>query len=73
MASGDRVRTVLYILFNSQDLGNNIGGMSDAVRKLCMSDTTCLREILKESFEGEYTSLAGPGLVGACCSVCDTL
>ena len=83
--TGMRAQTVLYVLFNSQvrslelkalctplskDLGNNVKGMSDGVRKLCLSSQTCLRSLLKGTFVGEYAA-SEPLPRGTCCSVCD--
>ena len=69
-ASGGRTRTLMYVLFNAQDIGRNVQGMSDEVRKLCLSTDTCLREILKGCFVGDYAEESKPS-PGFCCSVCD--
>ena len=69
-AAGARTRTLLYVLFNSQDLGSNVKGMTNGMRQLCLSSDTCLRVLLKEKFVGNYDSscVTTPGF---CCSVCD--
>ena len=61
-----------YIEPQLQDLGNNVKGMSDGVRRLCLSKDTCLRSLLKESFEGKYAA-CDPLPYGFCCTVCDGL
>ena len=69
-ASGARSRTLLYVLFNSQDLGSNVKEMTDGMRKLCLSSDTCLRVLLKEKFVGSYDSSCVTAQ-GFCCSICD--
>lgn len=69
-ASGERTRTLMYVLFNAQDIGRNVQGMSDEVCQLCLSTDTCLREMLKSYFVGDYAESAKPSK-GFCCSVCD--
>ena len=71
-ASGTRTRTLLYVLFNSQDLGSNVKGMTEGMRQLCLSADTCLRVLLKRKFVGEYHSSSAT-TAGFCCSVCDKL
>lgn len=71
-ATGARRHTLLYVLFNSQDLGRNVRDMTEGMRQLCLSSTTCLRELLKKRFVGNYVSSSVPS-PGFCCSVCDKL
>ena len=68
--TGDRTRTIVYLMFNSQDLGQNVRGMTDGMRNLCLATDTCLRTILKQRFVGEYAPSA-QATPGFCCSVCD--
>lgn len=69
-ASGERSRTLMYVLYNAQDIGRNVLGMSDVVRQVCQSTETCLREVLKRCFVGDYAEAAKP-TPGFCCSTCD--
>ena len=71
-ASGARTRTLLYVLFNSQDLGSNVKGMTDGMRQLCLSSDTCLRALLKRKFVGEYDA-GNVAIPGFCCSVCEDM
>ena len=70
LSSGQRKMSLIYILFNSQDLGQNVEGMSDEIRSLCLSTQTCLKEMLRKMFVGAYPSNLVPG-GDKCCSVCD--
>ena len=67
MASGFRQKVLVYILFNSQDLGANVPGLDDTVRLFCTCHD-CLRKMLKQYFDG----LAPESLnCEWCCSSCD--
>ena len=68
--TGEREATITYVIFNDQDLGQNVLGMSDEVRNLCRSKDTCLQKIVREAFLGSY-SWDLPTNTYNCCSVCD--
>ena len=68
--SGEREATVTYVLYNDQDLGSNVKGMSDAVRNLCRSQDKCLQQIVKQTFLGSYSWEPATNSFD-CCSVCD--
>ena len=69
-ASGTRSRSQIYLLFNSQDISGNVRGMSEAMKNLCLSSDTCIRQMLKAIFVGDYGS-GSRTLDKHCCSVCD--
>ena len=51
-SSGTRQRVLVYILYNSQDLGGNVPGLEDSVRAFCTSDG-CLKVPLRIHFDGK--------------------
>ena len=67
--TGQRAFSLLYVLFNSQDLGANVRGLSAGVDKLCRGDG-CKKQLLRSTFEGTYTSDLVAGDTN-CCSACD--
>ena len=50
MENGVRKRVLFYLLFNNNDIGNNVPGMSQAVREFCLTDS-CLKDVLREYFD----------------------
>ena len=50
--TGTRQRVMVYLLFNSQDLGGNVPGLDDSVRSFC-STPGCLKALLRKHFDGE--------------------
>ena len=64
--TGMRKRVLVYVLFNSQDLGNNVPGLEDSVRTFCTSQA-CLKVQLKEHFDGVCDTSGTPTW---CCSNC---
>ena len=70
LESGDRDATVTYVLYNEQDLGRNVVGMTDEVRNLCRSKDTCLQKLVRGAFLGSYSWEPATRSFN-CCSVCD--
>ena len=64
---GSRKRVLVYLLFNSQDLGGNVPGLEDSVRTFCTSKT-CLKVQLRKHFDGDCEVSGSPQW---CCSNCD--
>lgn len=71
LESGKREQSIIYILFNDQDLGRNRKQLTESVRQICRSKDTCLNRLLKDMFVGDYPVDNQPSR-GACCSVCDS-
>ena len=65
-ATGTRQRVLVYILFNSQDLGGNVPGLEDSVRTFCTTQD-CLKELMRMHFDGKPSVSSTPGW---CCSSC---
>ena len=65
--NGIRNRVIVYILYNSQDLGQNVPGLEDSVRAFCTSQE-CLKVPLRMHFDGR--SEAGSGSSDWCCGNC---
>ena len=72
LRSGMRRKALTYILFNAQDLGGNVLGMTDQMREICRSSDTCVKKVLRQMFVGSYSSALVPGAV-ECCSSCDRM
>ena len=70
LESGKREQSIVYILFNDQDLGKNKKQLSDNVRQICRSKDKCINRLLKDMFVGNYPVDGQPNR-DACCSVCD--
>ena len=70
LPTGDREAAVTYILYNDQDLGQNVAGMSDGVRDLCRSQGRCLQQLVRGEFVGWFSWQPATGSFN-CCSVCD--
>ena len=68
-ANGVRQKVLVYVLFNSQDLGGNVPGLEDSVRTFCTSKS-CLKAQLREHFDGESDV---SGSHDWCCSNCDNI
>ena len=69
LRSGMRRKALTYILFNAQDLGGNVVGMTDEIREICRSTDTCVKKVLRQVFVGNYSWALVPGAV-ECCSSC---
>ena len=70
-SSGQRAFSQLYLLYNAQDLGGNVKGLSPVIEQLCRGEG-CKKQLLRSSFEGVY----GTDLVAGarnCCSACDEM
>ena len=64
--TGTRKRVLVYILFNSQDLGGNVPGLLDSVRGFCTTQE-CLKMLLGEHFDGKpYVSNSSEWCCGNC-------
>ena len=66
MASGTKQRVMVYILYNSQDLGGNVPGLEDSVRTFCTSQD-CLKVQLGNHFDGKSPVIRSPEW---CCGNC---
>ena len=66
-SSGTRQRVLVYILYNSQDLGGNVPGMEDSVRAFC-TEEGCLKVPLRIHFDGNCENLSGKS--EWCCGNC---
>ena len=69
LPNGERLRSMVSILFNSQDLA--VKGMSEEMKTFCRSTNRCLRGLLKEFFIGDYSDSSLTNRVDFCCSSCD--
>ena len=67
-STGQRGFSLLYLLYNAQDLGANVAGLSRVVDQLCRGEG-CKKLLLRSSFVGEYAAELTPG--ENCCSACD--
>ena len=67
MVSGRRQRVLVYVLYNSQDLGGNVPGLTDPVREFCTTQN-CLKGLLGEHFDGKPPE---SGSSDWCCGNCD--
>lgn len=65
--SGKRQKVLVYILFNSQDLGGNVPGLMDSVREFCTTQK-CLKMLLGEHFDGKPFENSNNNW---CCGNCD--
>lgn len=70
-STGQRAFSLLYLLFNAQDLGANVVGLSKCVAELCRGEG-CKKQLLRSSFEGAYAAELVPGAAN-CCSACDMM
>ena len=66
-ASGYREKVLVYVLYNSQDLGGNVPGLHDSVRLFCTTKC-CLKKLLGDHFGGSTDSRMN---IEWCCSNCD--
>ena len=70
LPNGERLRSMVSILYNSQDLA--VKGMSEEIKVFCRSQDHCLRERLKEFFIGDYSEGSSSTVAdNFCCTVCD--
>jgi len=67
-APGMRAVSIFYLLFNSQDIGSNMKGMSEEVRRLCVGKE-CSIKLLRGEFFGENRSEVKKNNV-RCCGNC---
>ena len=67
-STGQRGFSLLYLLYNAQDLGANVTGLSRGVEQLCRGDG-CKKLLLRSSFVGDYAAELTPD--EKCCSACD--
>ena len=66
-ADGGRQKVLVYVLYNSQDLGGNVPGLEDSVRYFCTAQS-CLKNLLRVHFDGFIPE----NVTGAwCCGSCD--
>ena len=56
------------LYYNNRDIGKNRVNMQDDVRKFCASEHVCLRKLLLESLDFDYSICKKP--LHLCCSVC---
>ena len=68
LKNGLREKSMITVLFNSQDL--SVKGMSQGMKELCMNTETCLKEVLRSAFVGEYVTSSATSSHW-CCSNCD--
>ena len=66
LGNGMRKRVLFYLLFNRNDIGNNIPGLSSEVREFCETKL-CLKLFLKSYF-GEASPMSSDP--SWCCSNC---
>ena len=69
--TGQRAFSLLYLLFNAQDLGANVKGLSSGIEKLCRGEG-CKKQHLRSLFEGDYTKDLVAGAAN-CCNACDKM
>ena len=67
-STGQRGFSLLYLLYNAQDLGA-VKGPSPGIERLCRGEG-CKKQHLRSLFEGVYTKDLVAGDV-ACCHTCD--
>ena len=67
--NGTRDRVIVYILYNSQDLGQNVPGLEDSVRAFCTSQE-CLKIPLRIHFDGKAGAGVGSDMSDWCCGNC---
>ena len=66
MGNGQRKRVLFYLLFNRNDIGNNVPGLSSEVREFCETKK-CLKLFLKNYFGETFSQPSDPSW---CCSNC---
>ena len=66
MGNGLRRQVLFYLLFNRNDIGDNVPGLSVEVKEFCETKK-CLRLFLREYF-GFSSSISS--IPGWCCSNC---
>ena len=70
-STGQRAFSLLYLLYNAQDLGANVTGLSRGIDELCRGKG-CKKLLLRSSFEGKYAAELVPGAANCCCG-CDKM
>ena len=66
--NGLRETSMIVCLYNSQDLSEK--SISPGVKELCNNKDTCLKQILRQVFVGDYAASANTSSAW-CCSNCD--
>ena len=66
MGNGQRKRVLFYLLFNRNDIGNNVPGLSTEVREFCETKG-CLKLYLQKYFGVTSPKSSDPSW---CCSNC---
>ena len=66
MGNGQRRRVLFYLLWNRNDIGNNVPGLSKEMRDFCESEQ-CLKLVLKSYFGSSEEVITDPSW---CCSNC---
>ena len=66
MGNGQRKRVLFYLLFNRNDIGNNVPGLSTEVREFCETKV-CLKLYLQKYFGVTSPKFSDPSW---CCSNC---
>ena len=64
--SGKRNKVVVYILYNSSDVANNVPGLSSEVREFCRTKE-CLKRFMRLFFDKDETAHTTEW----CCNNCD--
>ena len=71
-SSGKHTKVLVYVLFNSSDIANNVPGMTSEVKMFC-SSKSCLKALLREHFVIGQGCLRDQSKTDQswCCSNCD--
>ena len=69
LSSGNRNRVIVYILYNSSDIANNIPGLSLEMKEFCTTGD-CLKNFMRRYFDGVDEADQDTNPREWCCSNC---